>query len=46
MKLESVNAYPDGAFAFWYDDGDLFWGHAIQMTGNLKEGVTGVDTPG
>lgn len=36
MKLQSVNADPDGSFAFWHDDGDLFWGHSIQVTGNLK----------
>jgi hypothetical protein len=46
MKLESVTANPDGSFSFWHDDGGLFWGHAIQVTGNLKEGLTGVDTPG
>ena len=46
MKLESLTANPDGSFSFWHDDGGLFWGHAIQVTGNLKEGLTGVDTPG
>lgn len=46
MVLESVTVYPDGEFEFWHDDGDLFWGHSIQVSGSLSEGLTGVDTPG
>jgi hypothetical protein len=46
MKLESIVTHADGSFTFWHDDGDLFWGHAIQVTGNLKDGLTAVDTPG
>ncbi|MFQ3661710.1 MAG: DUF2262 domain-containing protein, partial [Chloroflexaceae bacterium] len=29
MMLESITVHPDGSFAFWYADGDMFWGHAI-----------------
>ncbi|HBL44088.1 DUF2262 domain-containing protein [Gimesia sp.] len=46
MVLESILIYSDGEFEFWHDDGDLFWGHAIQVSGNLTEGLTYVDTPG
>ena len=46
MVLESVTVYPDGEFEFWHDDGDLFWGHSIQVSGSLSEGLTDVDTPG
>lgn len=46
MKLDSVSVDPDGGFAFWHNDGDLFWGHAIQITGSLAAGPTGADIPG
>jgi len=40
MTLTSINLRPDGNFAFWYDDGDLFLGHWIEVRGNLKDGPT------
>ncbi len=46
MTLEAVTVYPDGSFEFWHNDGDLFWGHAILIDGNLSEGPTGADIPG
>lgn len=46
MKLQSISIYQDGSFDFWHNDGDLFWGHAIQVSGNLSDGPTDVDTPG
>lgn len=29
MTLESVTLDEDGTLTFWYEDGDLFWGHTI-----------------
>ena len=46
MSLQSISVYPDGSFEFMHDDGDLFWGHAIQVTGNLHDGPTDADIPG
>lgn len=46
MQLEGVTAYPDGRFEFMHADGELFWGHAIQVTGNLTDGPTDADIPG
>jgi hypothetical protein len=46
MQLESITVYPSGLFEFWHNDGDLFWGHSIQVRGNLRDGLTHVDTPG
>lgn len=46
MKLKEITVAPDGSFDFWYDDGDIFWGHAIQISGNLLEGPTNADIPG
>ena len=38
MVLESISVQADGTFEFWYDDGDLFWGHSIMVSGNLTDG--------
>lgn len=46
MRLEAVTVSPDGSFDFWYDDGDLFWGHMIQVSGNLRDGPIDADIPG
>lgn len=46
MKLESITFESDGSFDFWHNDGDLFWGHAIQISGNLNDGLTDADIPG
>lgn len=46
MELESITVYADGSFEFWYNDGDLFWGHAILVTGSVKEGPTDADICG
>jgi len=40
MTLESITVYPNRTFEFWYDDGDLFLGHAIMVSGNLRDGPT------
>jgi hypothetical protein len=46
MKLHSINVTGDGSFEFWHNDGDLFWGHSIQIRGTLKDGLTDADVPG
>lgn len=46
MKLEAITVYPMGRFEFMHNDGDLFWGHAIQICGSLKAGLTDADIPG
>ena len=46
MKLESVSFYPDGSLEFCHDDGDLFWGHTILVSGTLRRGPTDADIPG
>ena len=38
MTLESITIYSHGHFEFWFDDGDLFWGHSIMVEANLTEG--------
>ena len=46
MTLESITVNADGSFDFWHNDGDLFWGHSIQISGSLAEGPTHADIPG
>lgn len=46
MRLEAITVHPDGSFVFWHNDGDLFWGHSIQISGSLSEGPTDADIPG
>jgi hypothetical protein len=46
MTLESITVDADGCFDFWHNDGDLFWGHSIQISGSLSEGPTRADIPG
>jgi hypothetical protein len=43
MTLEAITVYPEGSFDFWYNDSDLFWGHSIQIGGDLTEDA---DIPG
>lgn len=46
MKLESISIQPNGKFEFWHKDGDLFYGHSIQISGSLEKGLTHSDIPG
>jgi hypothetical protein len=39
MTLTEVLIDESGDFTFYYDDGDLFWGHSISVSGNLKQGL-------
>ena len=40
IKLTSISVGKDGAFVFYFDDGDLFWDHTIVIEGNLRDGLT------
>jgi hypothetical protein len=40
MAVEAISIRADGSFEFWHDDGDLFWGHSIMVSGNLRDGPT------
>jgi hypothetical protein len=46
IQLESITVYPDGAFEFWYDDGDLFLGHSIMVGGSLDGDLDGAGIHG
>jgi hypothetical protein len=37
MELNSVTIQNDGSMSFWFDDGDLFYGHAILVEYDGKD---------
>jgi hypothetical protein len=39
LVLTAIVIEDDGSFSFWFDDGDLFFGHEIHVTGTLKGGL-------
>jgi len=46
LSLESLTVSSDGSFEFWFDDGGLFWGHAIRVAGTLHDGPTDAEIAG
>jgi hypothetical protein len=46
MTLESITVHPNGSFTFWHNDGDMFWGHSIEVSGSLTKGLRRADIPG
>ncbi len=46
ITLESAKFDTNGKFEFWYADGELFLGHAIEVLGNLKDGPTSAGISG
>jgi hypothetical protein len=46
MQLNSITVNPEGEFEFWHDDGDLFWGHSILVSGSFTDGITHADIAG
>lgn len=46
MILRTVSISSGGSFSAYYDDDDMFWGHAIVVDGNIKKGVKSADIAG
>lgn len=46
MKPSVVDVSADGAFDFWFDDGDMFYDHSIRVWGSLEKGPTDADMVG
>jgi hypothetical protein len=40
MKLQWITVRPNGELAFWHKDGDLFFGHDIEVTGSITKGLS------
>lgn len=46
MSLQTISIDFSGEFSFWFNDGDLFWGHAITVSGNMSDGPRFADIAG
>lgn len=46
MRLESITFDSDGSVTFYHHDGDLFWGHCIQIGMDDKDQFVFADIPG
>ncbi|MEW4490736.1 DUF2262 domain-containing protein [Thalassoglobus sp. JC818] len=46
LSVNSIVVSPDGYVTFWLDDGDLFWGHSLEVSGTLADGPTRVEIQG
>lgn len=44
--ISSVSVQENGDFVFWYDDGNLFWDHAIEVEGNIQTGLSRANIAG
>ena len=38
LEPDAVQISGDDSFDFWFNDGALFWGHSIHVTGSLEGG--------
>jgi hypothetical protein len=46
MTLTAISIFGDGTTEFWHDDGDLFWGHLIQVERAANGEFTDANIPG
>ena len=46
ISVRTISVTPQGEFVFWHDDDDLFWGHAIQVSGTRIDGPTDASIAG
>lgn len=38
MELDAIQVDDQGGFTFWFEDGEMFWGHSIRVSGTLESG--------
>ena len=46
MILSEVCISTEGDFDICYDDDDMFWGHVIIVSGNIRDGISGATIAG
>jgi len=46
LSLASITVESGGKFTLGFDDGNLFWGHSINVEGNLSDGMTDASLAG
>ena len=40
IRLQTISVSEEGNYILWFDDDDLFWGHAVCVYGNTESGFT------
>ena len=40
ITLSELTITSSGSFTAYYNDDDMFWGHAVEIGGSLKKGIT------
>lgn len=46
IVLQDISVDESRSFSFYFDDGDLFWGHSIVVSGDVLEGLRDADIAG
>lgn len=46
ITLSEISITPSGSFTAYYDDDDMFWGHAVEINGSLKKGIANANIAG
>jgi hypothetical protein len=46
INVENINIFSRKRFEIYFDDGDIFWGHEIIVSGNLEKGPIRVEIEG
>ncbi len=46
ITLSEISIAPNGSFAAYYEDDDMFWGHVVEIHGSLKKGILNANIAG
>lgn len=46
LTPEAITLASGGAYQLWYDDGDLFWGHVVVVSGDVETGPRSAEIMG
>ena len=46
IALSEISITSGGSFTAYYNDDDMFWGHAIEVHGSLKKGILDANIAG
>lgn len=46
ITLSEISITPNGSFAAYYEDDDMFWGHVVEIHGSLKKGILNANIAG
>jgi hypothetical protein len=46
LSLETICVHTDRTFSFWFNDGNLFWDHAVVVRGHIERGINDASIEG